>query len=118
MDLIFGKIYANSSEILLFLAIFFAGFATFLTRILPYLFFKNKKPSPVLLYLQKNMGQFIMIILVFYALSGTNFAKFPYGLPEISAAILAIILQITAKNALLSIAASTIFYMIFSKLFI
>ncbi|MCI6988445.1 MAG: AzlD domain-containing protein [Campylobacter sp.] len=105
-------INATSSNFYLFMTLIIASIATFLTRSLPYFFLKKHSSHPILMFLQKNMGLLIMVILVFYALKPTKLTEFPFGLPEILSVIICIILQIYKKNALVSIAFSTAFYMI------
>ncbi|CZE48333.1 branched-chain amino acid transporter permease [Campylobacter geochelonis] len=109
------QILTTSSSFLILLAIFVASLATFLTRSLAYFFLKNRKNSQWLLFLQKNSGLFIMVVLVFYALNGTSFSAYPYGAPEILAILFVFLSHILFKNPLLSIVLSTIFYMVIIK---
>lgn len=109
-------IAANSSEFVMFLAVLTAMVATFLTRVTPFLIFKNDKPNPKLLSLERHMGLFIIVILVFYALRNTNFKEFPFGAYEIISALIAILIHLKFKNILLSIAISTASYMIFLRI--
>lgn len=115
MDLINLKIDANSSFWLLLCVMVVAGVVTFLTRSLPYFFLKNQTQNKTLLYLDKNGALFIMIILIFYALKATPSNSF--YIVEILAILVCLFTQIRFKNALLSIATSTIFYMILSRVF-
>lgn len=89
-----------------------AGFATFLTRFLPYLIFNKHASNNILLYLQRTSSLLIMIILTFYALASMNFSNFTFGFSAIFSLILALILQIFIKNTLISIIIPTIIYMI------
>lgn len=93
------------------LAIIVAALATFLTRALPFIIFKKKKPSEWVFFVEKNMPLMIMIILIFYSIKDVDFWHFPYGRAEISSLILAAILHLSLKNVLLSIFVSTAFYM-------
>lgn len=92
-------------------AIIIATLATFLTRALPFLVFKKRKPSAWVFFVEKNMPLMIMVILIFYSIKDVDFSHFPYGGAEISSLILAAILHISLKNVLLSIFVSTAFYM-------
>lgn len=92
-----------------------AMLATMLTRFLPYILLKKRSDHWVLIHLQKNMGLLIMIILVIYSLKFTNFEIYPYGFNQIFCVILALVLQIYTRNALLSILTPTIIYMILLK---
>ncbi|EPH08141.1 hypothetical protein HMPREF9309_01396 [Campylobacter ureolyticus ACS-301-V-Sch3b] len=113
MDLINLKIDSNSSLWLLLCVMVVAGVATFLTRALPYFFLKNKSQNKTLIYLEKNSALFVMVILVFYALKTTDSNS--YYVVEILSVLVCLIMQIRFKNALLSIAISTIFYMILGR---
>ena len=89
-----------------------AGVATALTRFLAYFVFKNNNSNENLLYLQKNSGIVIMAILLVYAINSLNVSG--AGLVvAVFCAILAIGLQLWRKNFLLSIALSTILYMLY-----
>lgn len=96
--------------------IFVAFLGTYLTRVLAYWFFKSKKPSENLSFIQKNMPLLIIVILFFYTFYGVNFFKKPYGLDILLSCILVFLLHLKFKNALLSIVLGTIFYMLFSRL--
>ncbi|MDR1461242.1 MAG: AzlD domain-containing protein [Campylobacteraceae bacterium] len=97
----------------LLLAILTAAFATFATRVLPFLLFdKKQKPNKWLGLFEKNMPLMIMVILVFYAIRNTNFNEYPYGISEIIGIMSALLLHVKFKNALLSIIGATLFYML------
>lgn len=113
LDLINLKIDANSSFWLLLSVMVIAEVATFSTRALPYFFLKNKSQNKTLIYLEKNSALFVMVILVFYALKTTHSNS--YYVVEILSVLVCLIMQIRFKNALLSIAISTIFYMILGR---
>ncbi|MCH5336158.1 MAG: AzlD domain-containing protein [Campylobacter sp.] len=94
------------------LALIFAGFlGTYLTRVLAYALFRNKKPGPYFSFIQKNMPLIIIVILFFYTFYGVNFTHFPYGLHIIIACIFVFLLHLKFKNMLLSVILGTIFYM-------
>ncbi|WP_304342317.1 AzlC family ABC transporter permease [Campylobacter ureolyticus] len=114
-DIVNLKIDANSSFWLLLCVMLVAGVATFLTRALPYFFLKNKSQNKTLIYLEKNSALFVMVILVFYALKATPSNSF--YIVEILAILVCLFTQIRFKNAFLSIATSTIFCMILSRVF-
>lgn len=95
------------------LILIFAGFlGTYLTRILAYVLFKNKKPGYYFSFIQKNMPLIIIVILFFYTFYGVDFTHFPYGLNLILACIFVFLLHIKFKNMLLSVILGTIFYML------
>lgn len=62
-------------------------------------------------YLKRHLPVMIMTILIFYAISGTDWNQ-TKGIPEALAISLAAILHIKKKNALISIFSATIFYMV------
>lgn len=85
---------------------------TFLLRALPFIAF-GKRPLPkIMQYLAKVLPSAIMVILVIYCLRNIDFTNKPFGLVEISASILVVILHLSIKSMYLSIAGGTIFYMI------
>lgn len=93
-------------------AIIVATLATYTTRIIPFLLFRNREPSPLIRYIELNMPVMIMVILVFYALKDVKWEVYPYGLAEIIGVCVAIALHVKFKNALLSIFIATLGYMV------
>lgn len=93
-----------------------AAIATALTRFLPFLLFKKSVHNEKLIFLQKNSGLIIMSILLVYAIStlGVGGAMLVFA---VLCAALAVFMQFIFKNALLSIAVSTILYMILLRFF-
>lgn len=94
-------------------AIIVASIATYTTRIIPFLLFRTREPSPLVKYIELNMPLMIMVILVFYALKDVTWEIYPYGIAEIIGVIVAIALHVKFKNALLSIFVATFVYMFF-----
>lgn len=90
-----------------------ASIATYTTRIIPFLLFRTREPSPLVKYIELNMPLMIMVILVFYALKDVTWEIYPYGIAEIIGVIVAIALHVKFKNALLSIFVATLVYMFF-----
>jgi branched-subunit amino acid transport protein AzlD len=91
--------------------IFIASLMTYLTRVLPFVFFRKKEPSSLVRYIERNMPVMIMVVLVFYALKDVKWESYPYGMAEIICIGVTIFLHVRFKNALLSIFIATIFYM-------
>lgn len=89
-----------------------AGVATALTRFLSYFVFKKSTHNENLLYLQKNSGIVIMAILLVYAINSLGVSGAGLGV-AVFCAVLAIGLQIWRRNFLLSIAVSTLLYMLY-----
>ncbi len=92
-------------------AVLSAAFAMILTRFLAYWFLKDVR-SPLLSFLQKNMGLVIMVVLIFYTLSpyeaSFNMATFHI----LACAFLALVLQIWLKSPLISIVLPTCVYIL------
>jgi len=88
-----------------------AAILTYVTRIIPFLLFRTREPSPLIKYIELNMPLMIMVILVFYALKDVKWDVYPYGLAEIIGVCVAIALHVKFKNALLSIFIATLTYM-------
>ena len=93
-------------------SIIIAAFATYATRVIPFLLFRTREPSALIKYIEFNMPLMIMVILVFYALKDVKWEIYPYGLAEIIGVSVAIFLHIKFKNALLSIFVATLTYMV------
>ena len=82
-------------------------------RFLPFLIFNGKRKTPAaILYLGKVLPFAIMGMLVVYCFKGTTFISYPYGIPEVLAGIVVVLLHIWKRNTLLSILGGTILYMI------
>ncbi|AFL68877.1 branched-chain amino acid transporter permease [Sulfurospirillum barnesii] len=92
-------------------SIIVASLATYATRIIPFLLFRTREPSPLVKYIERNMPLMIMVILVFYALKDVKWEIYPYGLAEMIGVSVAIALHVSFKNALLSIFTATLVYM-------
>ena len=84
---------------------------TVLLRFLPFLVFRKKVP-PYILYLGKALPPAIIGMLVIYCLKDTKILSAPFGIPELIAAVLVVILQVWKRNALLSILCGTAAYML------
>jgi len=83
----------------------------YLTRVLPFLFFRNSTTPAPILFLERHFPPVIMTILVFYSLKDIDFQSAPYGGFELSAVAVTIMLHLIFKNYLLSIFGATLFYM-------
>ena len=85
---------------------------TWALRAFPFLLFGNRPLPKVVRYLGKALPPAIMTVLVIYCLRDTTFSQAPYGVPEIAACALVVILQVIRRNMYLSIIAGTVCYMI------
>ena len=85
---------------------------TALLRFLPFLIFSGRETPKFIAYLGKVLPFAVMGMLCVYCLRGMSFLAYPYGLPEIIACETVVLLHLTAKNTLLSIAGGTACYML------
>lgn len=97
-----------------------AVLGTMATRFLPFLLFPaNKKTPPLVLFLGRLLPPAVMGMLVVYSLKDVQLLSGTHGLPEALAIALLVALQLTLRNALVTIGVSTIFYMLLvQKIFI
>ena len=85
---------------------------TWALRAFPFLLFGNRPLPKVIRYLGKALPPAIMTVLVIYCLRDISFSQSPFGIPELAACALVVILQAVRKNMYLSIIAGTVCYMI------
>lgn len=93
------------------ITIFIAGFATVLTRFLPFVIFKGKKTPKALDYLGFALPCSVFGMLLVYCLKDTVVTSFPFALPEFLGLAVTSAIYLWKKNTLISIAAGTVFYM-------
>ena len=91
--------------------ILIAGFATVLTRFLPFVIFKGKKTPKALDYLGFALPCSVFGMLLVYCLKDTVVMSFPFALPEVLGLAVTSAIYLWKKNTLISIAAGTVFYM-------
>lgn len=88
-----------------------AALITFILRALPFFILNDKKIPDKIDYLGEYLPPAIMGLLVVYALKNTNFSAPFYGLAEIIACLVVIIVHFWKNSLLLSIACGTFTYM-------
>lgn len=93
-------------------AIIVVAVVTLVLRAFPFIIFGKRKLPEKIKYLSKVLPFAIMTILVIYCLRNTNFKSAPFGLIEIGAVIIVVVLQCLKKNMYLSIIVGTAFYMV------
>ena len=91
--------------------ILIAGFATVLTRFLPFVIFKGKKIPKALDYLGFALPASVFGMLLVYCLKDTVVTSFPFALPAVLGLAVTSAIYLWKKNTLISIAAGTVFYM-------
>lgn len=97
-----------------------AVLGTMATRFLPFLLFPaNKKTPPLVLFLGRLLPPAVMGMLVVYSLKDVQLTGGTHGVPEALAIALLVALQLTLRNALVTIGVSTVFYMLLvQKIFV
>ncbi|MBE6670902.1 MAG: branched-chain amino acid transporter AzlD [Ruminococcaceae bacterium] len=85
---------------------------TMLLRIIPFLVFEKRETPVFVTYLGMVLPYAIMGMLVVYCLKGITFLASPYGIPELIAVSLVVLVHIWKRNTLLSILVGTLSYMI------
>lgn len=95
------------NEIFIAIAVVTAG--TMITRFLSFIIFREQ--NALMDYLSKMLPAAAMAMLVVYSFKDVNVFTGSHSIPEFVAALLTILLQIFAKNVLISMAAGTICYM-------
>lgn len=93
------------------------AFGTMLTRFLPFLIFREGKPTPKYIqYLGKALPAAIFGMLVVYCLKNVDILGGSHGLPELIAIIVTVALHLWKRQMLISIAGGTVSYMILVQL--
>ncbi len=86
---------------------------TMATRFLPFLIFREGKPTPKYIqYLGKALPAAIFGMLVVYCLKNVDILSGSHGLPELLAIIITAALHLWKRQMLVSIAGGTICYML------
>ena len=70
------------------------------------------KPPRVILYIGYLISPAIIAALIVYCLRETVFTTSPYGIPELAATAVCILLHLWKRNPLASIVAGTVLYMV------
>ena len=90
---------------------------TMLTRFLPFLVFRSKRPTPrYVQYLGKVLPGAIFAMLIIYCLRNISLLQGSHGLPELIAIAVTVGLHLWQRQMLLSIAGGTICYMLLVQL--
>lgn len=95
------------------LIILVAAVTTFATRAIPFLIFpKGKKLPKVVVYLGKVLPPAVIGMLIIFCFKSTKVLSYPYGIPELIASAVVVLLHIYKRNNLLSIGVGTVLYMV------
>lgn len=86
---------------------------TMLTRFLPFLVFRSKRPTPrYIQYLGRVLPGAIFAMLIIYCLRDVSLLQGSHGLPELIAIAVTVGLHLWKRQMLLSIVGGTICYML------
>lgn len=86
---------------------------TIALRFLPFYLFDGKRKTPeIVTYLGRVLPYAIMGMLVVYCYKGMSVLTKPYGLPELLAGGVVVLLHLWKRNTLLSIVTGTVTYML------
>ncbi len=92
--------------------ILMCALGTMLTRFLPFMIFKDNKPTPEYIrYLGKALPGAVFGMLVVYCFKNVDIVGGTHGIPEVIAVAITVVLHLWRKNMLISIAGGTICYM-------
>ena len=85
--------------------------ATYMTRLTPFVLFSRGQERALINFIAKNTPPMIMTILVIYMLKGVNYVSFE-GIYTFIAILATVVFHLYRRNALLSIIAGTVVYMV------
>jgi len=102
-------ILTTNQSLLIIIAV---AITTFLTRVIPFILFpENKETPPYIAYLGRVLPYSAIGMLVIYCFKEVSIQTAPFGLPELIASGVIIILHKWKHNTLLSIGGGTVVYM-------
>jgi branched-subunit amino acid transport protein AzlD len=86
---------------------------TLATRAIPFLLFPEGKQIPkAVQYLGQVLPPAVIGMLVVYCFKSVEITAAPFGLPEIIAGLVVVLLHVWKRNNLLSIGTGTVLYMV------
>ena len=101
------------SNTYIILALITSGVVTFAIRLFPFLVLRNQTNlSSRMQFVSAVLPQAIITILVDYCLKDISFINAPFGIPELIAVAIVVLLQWWKENTLLSIFVPTVIYMV------
>jgi branched-subunit amino acid transport protein AzlD len=98
------------------IATLIAAVVIFATRVIPFIFFSQKKPSPLIQYAQRYIPPMTMVILVLYSVKDTPWTDASRVLTIFIPIVITAALHVWRENALISIFSGTALYMILIRL--
>ena len=101
------------SNTYIILALITSGVVTYAIRLFPFLVLRNQtNVSTRMQFISSVLPQAIITILVIYCLKDISFVQAPFGIPELIAVVIVVLLQWWKENTLLSIFVPTVIYMV------
>lgn len=95
------------------LIIFVVSMTTYFVRLIPFLIFKKADKIPEMVqYVGRMLPPAVIAMLVVYCLKSVKLTAAPFGLPEMIASLVVIVLHVWKRNNLLSIGTGTVLYMV------
>jgi len=86
---------------------------TYLLRGIAFLIFGGRRGTPAFIsWLGKVLPHAVMGMLLVYCLKDVAVTAFPFGLPELFACAIVVLLHVWKRNSLLSIGVGTVSYMV------
>ena len=86
---------------------------TMVLRFLPlWVFGKGQQTPKLIQYLGKVLPYAILGMLVVFCLKGVSFTSTPFGLPELIACVIVVLLHVWKRNTVVSIFGGTVVYMV------
>lgn len=93
--------------------ILLVALTTLATRAIPFILFPEGKKIPkAVQYLGKVLPPAVIGMLVVYCFKSVDITSTPFGLPELIAGLVVVVLHVWKRNNLLSIGVGTILYMV------
>ena len=89
---------------------------SFATRALPFFISKFIAHNTTLQSICAQLPAFIIFLLVIYELNLDSFASYPYGIPELAALAVVVLIHVWRRMAILSIIVGTLAYILFNYL--
>ena len=98
--------------------IFCMSLTTILVRFIPFLLFHDENSTPPFIrYLGRVLPAAVIGMLVVYCLRDTVILSSPWGIPELAASLVVVILQAKTHKSLISILSGTLTYMLLIHIF-
>ena len=95
------------------LIILVCAIVTYLLRGAPFLIFGGKRQTPAFVsWLGKILPYSVMGMLLVYCLKDVSVTSAPFGIPELIACAVVVVLHVWRRNSLISIGFGTVSYMI------